>query len=59
MLRTHPLLWARYPDGDLAAMPERVLWELYSHARAERVEMARLVADEIRAAQAAAVTRGV
>lgn len=47
VLRTHPALWARYPDGDLAAMPARVLRELFAHAQAERAEMARMVGSEV------------
>lgn len=47
MLRAHPMLWRTYPDGDLSAMPDRLLWELWTHTRAEQAEAARTVAGEL------------
>jgi hypothetical protein len=47
VLRAHPWLWTRFPDGDLAAMPDRLLWELWIHTRAEQAEAARAVAGEL------------
>lgn len=50
MLSAHPALWQAFPTGDLAEMPDRMLAELYNHARAEREGMARNIGYETAAA---------
>lgn len=44
VLRAHPALWQVCPGGDLSAMPRRLFWELWHHARAEWSEQARATA---------------
>lgn len=46
-LRAHPALWEACPSGRLDEVPDHLLAELYQHARAEQLSLAREVGREV------------